>query len=101
MISALSVQDIVVGRGLSAQRAALEGLSGALRLSGDDRLRTAFNRFREQRPNSMAPNDVRMIRLVNLVRSVALAHSLDVSGDEATKRRFAELLLAEARNPLR
>ena len=49
----------------------------------------------------MAPNDVRLIRFVNLVRSVALAHSLDVSGDEATTRRFAELLLAAARNPLR
>lgn len=99
-ISALSYKT-VSSWATPAQRAALDGLSGALRISGDDRLRTVFNRLREQRPNSMAPNDVRVIRLVNLVRSVALAHSLDVSGDEATKRRFAELLLAEARNPLR
>jgi hypothetical protein len=41
------------------------------------------------------------MRLVNLVRSVARAHALEVSDDETTRRRFAELLLAEQRNPLR
>ena len=57
---------------------------------------------RQRTPSaSRLPNDVRLIRLVELVRSVALAHTLDVSGDEITKRRFAELLLAEQRNPLR
>lgn len=83
-----------------AQRAALEGLSAALSLAGDDRVRVAFDRFGRMRPNSMARADVRLIRFVNLTRSVALAHTLSLSGDETTKRRFAELLLAESRNPL-
>jgi hypothetical protein len=83
-----------------AQRAALEGLSTALRLAGDDRVAVAFDRFGRMRPNSMVIADVRLIRFVNLSRSVALAHTLDVSGDAATKRRFAALLVAEGRNPL-
>jgi hypothetical protein len=84
-----------------AQQAALDGLSSALGISSDDRLRIAFSRFTRLRPASRAPSNVRLIRLVELTRSVALAHTLDVSGDETTKRRFAELLLAEQRNPLR
>ena len=84
-----------------AQQAALDGLSTMLRLSGDDRLRVLFNRFSRLRPNSLGLTDIRLIRLVNLARSVARAHALEVSGDETTKRRFAELLLAEQRNPLR
>jgi hypothetical protein len=84
-----------------AQQGALDGLSTLLGLSGDDRLRVLFNRFSRLRPNSPGLNDVRLIRLVNLARSIARAHALEVSGDEATRRRFAELLLAEQRNPLR
>jgi hypothetical protein len=84
-----------------AQQAVLDGLSTMLRLSGDDRLRVLFARFSRLRPNSPGLNDVRLIRLVNLARSVARAHALEISGDETTRRRFAELLLAERRNPLR
>jgi hypothetical protein len=84
-----------------AQQAALDGLSTMLGLTGDDRLRVLFNRFSRLRPTSLGLADVRLMRLVTLVRSVARAHALEVSGDETTKRRFAELLLAEQRNPLR
>jgi hypothetical protein len=82
-----------------AQRAALDGLADALRLGGDDRLRVAFEKFGRMRPDSMLIDDVRLIRFVSLARSIALAHVLGLSGDEATKRRFAELLVAESRNP--
>jgi hypothetical protein len=84
-----------------AQQAALDGLSTMLGLSSDDRLRVLFTRFSRLRPTSLGLTDIRLMRLVNLVRSVARAHALEVSGDENTKRRFAELLLAEQRNPLR
>jgi hypothetical protein len=83
-----------------AQRAALDGLADALRLAGDDRLRVAFEKFGRMRPDSMLIDDVRLIRLVSLTRSIALAHTLGLSGDETTRRRFAELLFAESRNPL-
>jgi hypothetical protein len=84
-----------------AQAAALDGLSEALRLGGDDRLRTAFDRRRRMRPNSMILSDVRLIRFLNLAQTVALAHDLDRSGEPAIKQRYAELLAAESRNPLR
>jgi hypothetical protein len=84
-----------------AQRAALEGLSRAVGVTGDDQLRAAFDRFTQLRPNSQAMADVRLIRFVNLARSVAQAHAIRASGDESAKRRLAELEAAEARNPLR
>ena len=92
--------DTLTSWATPAQHAALEGLTTALRLSGDDRVAVAFERHGRMRPNSMAIADVRLIRFVNLARSVALAHRLSVSGDAATRRRFAELLVAEGRNPL-
>ena len=85
----------------TAQRAALDGLSASLRLTGGDRVRVAFERFGRMRPNSMVLTDVRLIRFVNLARTVALANRLRTTGDEPTKRRYAELLEAESRNPLR
>jgi hypothetical protein len=84
-----------------AQRAALDGLSEAVTLSGDDRVRQAFARFARMRPNSMRLEDVRLIRFVNLARSVARAHALRESGDDTLQRRYATLLRAESRNPLR
>jgi hypothetical protein len=83
------------------QRAALTALSTALALAGDDRLRGAFDRVTRIRPNSQAMTDVRLIRFVNLSRTIVRAHALSRSGDDATRRRYAELLAAESRNPLR
>jgi hypothetical protein len=86
--------------GTPGQRAALAGLSERLGLTGDDRLSGAFKRVTGIRPNSQSMIDVRLIRFVNLARTVARAHALSRSGDEPIRRRYAELLAAESRNPL-
>ncbi len=83
------------------QRAALTALSAALGLTGPDRLRVAFDRASRIRPNSTVMRDVRLIRFVNLAKTIARAQALSRSGDETTKRRYAELIAAESRNPLR
>ena len=83
------------------QRAALTALSTALGLAGNDRLSGAFGRVSRIKPNSPVMTDVRLIRFVNLAKTIARAHALDRSNDAATKRRYAELLAAESRNPLR
>ena len=38
--------------------------------------------------------DVRLIRFVNLAKTIARAQALSRSGDETTKRRYAELIAA-------
>jgi hypothetical protein len=83
------------------QRAALTALSKSLGLSGDGRLRDAFDRSSRIRPNSQAMIDVLLIRFTNLSRSIARAHALGQSKDDAIKRRYAALVAAESRNPLR
>ena len=70
-------------------------------LAGNDRLSGAFGRVSRIKPNSPVMTDVRLIRFVNLAKTIARAHALDRSNDAATKRRYAELLAAESRNPLR
>ena len=82
------------------QRAALTALSERLSLAGDDRLRGAFDRVTRIKPNSPVLSDVRLIRFVNLSRTIVRAHALGVSADDALKRRYADLLAAESRNPL-
>lgn len=82
------------------QRAALLALSERLNLTGDDRLRGAFDRVTRIRPNSPLMADVRLIRFVNLSRTIVRAHALGASNDDAIKRRYADLLAAESRNPL-
>jgi hypothetical protein len=82
------------------QRAALSALSERLSLAGDDRLRGAFERVTRIKPNSPVMSDVRLIRFVNLSRTIVRAHMLGLSGDDTIKRRYAELLAAESRNPL-
>jgi hypothetical protein len=82
------------------QRAALSALSERLSLAGDDRLRGAFDRVTRIKPNSPVMSDVRLIRFVNLARTIVRAHALGASGDDTLKRRYADLLAAESRNPL-
>jgi len=84
-----------------AQRAALEGLSTTLGLEGDTRLGVALDRFTRMRPNSQALPDVKLLRFMNLVRSVAEAHALNGSDNDAAKRRLAEIQRGEHRNPFR
>jgi len=82
------------------QRAALSALSERLSLAGDDRLRGAFERVTRVKPNSPVMSDVRLIRFVNLSRTIVRAHTLGLSNDDTLKRRYADLLAAESRNPL-
>jgi hypothetical protein len=83
------------------QLAALEGLSKLLDLSGDDQLTTAHDLFVNTKVDSMEIHDVRLIRFVRLAKSIILAHTLNASGDRSTKARFADLVKAEAGNPLK
>ena len=82
------------------QRAALSALSERLSLTGDDRLRGAFDRVTRIKPNSPVMSDVRLIRFVTLSRTIVRAHALSASNDDTLKRRYADLLAAESRNPL-
>ena len=82
------------------QRAALTALSERLSLTGDDRLRGAFDRVTRIKPNSPVMSDVRLIRFVTLSRTIVRAHALGASTDDTLKRRYADLLAAESRNPL-
>jgi hypothetical protein len=84
-----------------AQRAALNGLAEALRMSGDSTPQAVFGRYSRLRPNTMAPDDVHVIRFVNLARTIARAHALEKTGADAIKRRYTQLLADESRNPLK
>jgi hypothetical protein len=84
-----------------AQRAALDGLSDALNLGGEGRLRTAFEKIATVRPASQQMADVRLMRFVNLSRSVAETHDIFTSGDETVRQQLTRLLQDEARNPIR
>jgi hypothetical protein len=84
-----------------AERGALEGLSDKLRLSGDDRLRSAFDRFSRTKPGSQALPDVRLLRFLNLSRSIVAAHNVNASNNEVVKKRLGEIRKAEHRNPFR
>ena len=75
-------------------------IADRLSLTGDDRLRGAFDRATRIRPNSPVLSDVRLIRFVTLSRTIVRAHALGASNDDSLKRRYAELLAAESRNPL-
>jgi hypothetical protein len=87
-----------------AQLAALNALSNAVDLTGDDRLSRAYDeflRFMRRNPETSDLRHVHIIRLVRLAKSIVLAHALQASSDEALKARFAALIKAESVNPLR
>jgi hypothetical protein len=83
-----------------AQDAALVELSKAVDLSGEDRPRQAFDKFKNIDQQSDGAYETHLIRFVRLIRSVVLAHSLRTYGDADLKRRFEELVKAEDSNPL-
>jgi hypothetical protein len=82
------------------QKAALDGISKRLKLSGEDRLSKASKVFTKMQSDSWKPEDVFTIRFVRLARTVVLSHNLLTEGDPAIKVRFQQLLAAEAGNPL-
>lgn len=84
-----------------AQRAALEALSTQLSATGEDRFATIYEEFRRSNTQSEAPRTVRVIRFVRLAKTVTLAHLLETNPDKDLKKRYAELLKAEAKNPFR
>jgi len=83
-----------------AQSAALEGLSKILKLEGDTRLGEALDRFTRLRPNSQALIDVKLVRFINLMRTVAQSHAINVGDNDKAKKRLAEIQAAEHRNPI-
>lgn len=86
-----------------AERAALDHLSGALALRGEDRLRVVYDLelgpFR-RRVDWDDITSAHRLRFVRLAKSVVLARALRQSGDRALIERFERLRAAEARNPL-
>ncbi|WP_437915634.1 hypothetical protein WME73_10955 [Sorangium sp. So ce302] len=86
-----------------AERAALEGLSDALGLHGEHRLRAAYDREFGPRAGRRDVEDVdsaHRLRFIRLAKSVVLARTLRQSGNRARIERFERLRAAEARNPL-
>ncbi|WP_437667412.1 hypothetical protein [Sorangium sp. So ce1182] len=86
-----------------AERAALEGLSDALGLHGEHRLRAAYDREFGPGAGRRDVEDVtsaHRLRFIRLAKSVVLARTLRQSGDRARVERFERLRAAEARNPL-
>ena len=82
------------------QRAALEGLSAELGLTGEDRVRRAYRvYFGGAEPDSVRA--AHLLRLVRMAKSVVLARELLRSGDEALKARWRRLRAFESRNPIR
>jgi hypothetical protein len=84
-----------------SQAAALDGLSDALGLSGNDRTGTAYDQFHKLSIDSFESRDVHLIRFVRLAKSIVLAHTLTATGDPAVKARYSQLLKEEAGNPLK
>lgn len=83
-----------------AQLVALDGLSEALKLEGEDRLATAYKAFRSSPVDAEKMSAVNTIRFVRLAKSIVLQHQLAETGAPDVKRRFADLLKLEAANPL-
>ncbi|WP_437489095.1 hypothetical protein WME75_10050 [Sorangium sp. So ce1014] len=86
-----------------AERAALEGLSDALGLRGEHRLRAAYDREFGPGAGRRDVEDVtsaHRLRFIRLAKSVVLARTLRQSADRALIARFERLRAAEARNPL-
>ncbi|WP_434046490.1 MULTISPECIES: hypothetical protein [Sorangium] len=86
-----------------AERAALEGLSDALGLRGEHRLRVAYDLEFGPGAGRRDVEDVtsaHRLRFIRLAKSVVLARTLRQSGDRARIERFERLRAAEARNPL-
>lgn len=84
-----------------ARLAVLNALSSDEHLDGDDRLALAYREFTRMDPQSEKLHDVHMVRFVRTAKSVVLAHLLETTGDNATKRRYAQLVAREESNPLR
>lgn len=89
-----------------SQRAALEQLSAQTGLRGDGRLGAALTEFRRRvrsgnRAERDEVSDAGWIRFVRVAKTVVLAHQLAQTGAESDKKRYAAIIAAEARNPLR
>lgn len=103
-VFATPYQDVVKWAS-PAQRAVLSGLSETLGYADAHRLVTAYARIRAMEDEGTETDDderdAQIIRFVRVAKSVVLAHRLAASGSAALKSRYAALVGAEARNPLR
>lgn len=84
-----------------AQKAALEGLSDRLKLSGDGRLAEAYQKYAQLDPKDMKKEPILGFRFICLARSVVLGHAMAKQSDRALKQRYATLVKDESQNPLR
>ena len=84
-----------------SQLAALKALSTDIGLTDEDAPRRAYRKFMSMDINSMDRSDVRLLRFVRLAKSVVLAHTLQTTGSDALKARFAALMKLESGNPFR
>lgn len=97
----------VVSYASPAQRAALDGLSAELGLSGEERLRRAYKVF--NRRASVSEDDesedeedvtARWIRFVRLCKTVIMEHRIETTGSPDVRAGLDELLKVEHTNPL-
>ncbi len=91
----------VLGWASVAQRAAIEALSAALKLKGEDRMVGAYEKYAQLDDEDDDLDDVRGFRLLRLVKSVVLGHAMAKHPDSGLRKRYATLLKDEAANPFR
>lgn len=86
-----------------AQRAALEGMSLKLGLTGEQRLRTAYDAQFGARRNRAESENLRAhrLRFIRAAKSVVLARSLVDSNDRRLVARWQRLRALESMNPVR
>jgi hypothetical protein len=82
-----------------AQKAALNGLSEKLKLTSEDRLSVAFEKYAKITEQEDRPDPVLGYRFVSLARSVVLGQAMRKSGDKALRARFDQLVRDESQNP--
>ena len=85
-----------------AQRAAIVALSTRLKLTGDDRLATAYGLYANL--EALEDDDLDAVlgfRMIRLAKSVVLAHAMLSHPDQALRKRFATLRRDESANPFR
>lgn len=91
----------VLGWATPAQRAALQGLSAVLRLRGEDRLKTAYDKYAAITGDEEDMDLVRGFRFIRLAKTVVLTHAVRTKGDRNVQERLTQLLKDEHGNPFK
>ena len=95
--------DQILGWATPSQRAAIVALSTRLKLSGDNRLATAYGRYAdvEHLDDTDDLDAIRGFRLLRITKSVVLAHTMLSHPNATLRKRFATLRKDESANPFR